>query len=387
MLLEEGLDGRPVRESRVSGVVVGHDHPPLADREEHAVVGRLALLGAGPDLLVDARVVRPVDLARRRVEQVDDRAARPEQPGGLVDDVLEQLRRVLDGHHPAGDLAQRALGVRGPPERGLRRGEPVHEPGVGDCDGGLGRERRDEPGGLLAERVHGAMGRLEDAQQALLADDGRRDDRVEADRRDALVVPPGSGGTACRACSRPTRPAVPRRSARPTSPVGGASGPSPTTSSATIRSLNGVSGGYVHSNEPDSGSMRSSRAAPRRARRAASLTIRLRMSAGSSPIAPRREAISRSARSSSARWASVSRDRPSSSISRARPSATADWPAIVSSSAASLGPNASSLVDHTVIAPNGPWSPNSGVAMTPWMPFERTYVSGPVPWTRFSSLR
>ena len=29
------------------------------------------------------------------------------------------------------------------------------------------------------------------------------------------------------------------------------------------------------------------------------------------------------------------------------------------------GSNASSCVDHTVIAPNGPWSPNSGVAMTP----------------------
>ena len=74
-------------------------------------------------------------------------------------------------------------------------------------------------------------------------------------------------------------------------------------------------------------------------------------------------------------------------MSRARPSATAACPAIVSSSAASSGPNASTFVDHTVIAPNGPWSPNSGVAMTPWIPFVRTYVSGPWPWTRFSSPR
>ena len=102
---------------------------------------------------------------------------------------------------------------------------------------------------------------------------------------------------------------------------------------------------------------------------------------------PSRLPISRSACSSSARRARVSRERLSSSIRRARPSATAAWPAIVSSSTASVGPNASGLVDQMVIAPNGPWSPISGVAMTPAMPLLRAYVSGPWPWTIVGSVR
>ena len=138
---EVGVLG-PVAEPLVGGVVVGRDDPPLADREEHAVAADAATLPLGPGRVLDARVVRPVDLAGRRVEEVDDGAARAEQPGRLVDDVLEQLRRVLDDHHPAGDLAQRALRLRGPAEGRLRRREPVDEAGVGDARSSPARRAR-----------------------------------------------------------------------------------------------------------------------------------------------------------------------------------------------------------------------------------------------------
>ena len=107
--------------------------------------------------------------------------------------------------------------------------------------------------------------------------------------------------------------------------------------------------------------------------------MRSRRSPGSLPMVASRPPISRSVRSSSARRARASRDRPSSSIRRARPSATADWPAMVSSRAASSGPKASTRVDQTVIAPNGPWSPWSGVAMTPWIPLDSHVRVRPVP--------
>ena len=90
-----------------------------------------------------AQWISPVAGSRRSMTA----PLRPEQPGGLVDDVLEQLRRVLDGHHPAGDLAQRALGVRGPLERGLRRvASRSTSRAFVIAIGGLGRERRDAAG-------------------------------------------------------------------------------------------------------------------------------------------------------------------------------------------------------------------------------------------------
>ena len=107
----------------------------------------------------DARVVRPVDLARGRVEEVDHRARRAEQPGGLVDDVLEQLGRVLDRHHPPRDLAQRALRVGGPLEGALRGGEAVDEAGVGERDRGLAGQRVEQPERVLPERVAVAVAR------------------------------------------------------------------------------------------------------------------------------------------------------------------------------------------------------------------------------------
>ena len=129
-----------------------------------------------------------MDLARRGVEEVDDGARRAEQAGRLVHDVLEQLRRVLDRHEPARDLAQRALRVGGVLERRLRGREAVDEAGVRERDRGLAGERVEQPDRVVAERVPVAVARLEHPEQAVLADDGRRDHRVQADLLDALVA-------------------------------------------------------------------------------------------------------------------------------------------------------------------------------------------------------
>ncbi len=93
--------------------VADHD-PPLADRAEDALRARRPLLPARPGGVGQARVVRPADLSRGGVQEVDRRAGRPEQAGRLVDHPLEQGARLANGHHPPGDLAQGAL-LLGPP--------------------------------------------------------------------------------------------------------------------------------------------------------------------------------------------------------------------------------------------------------------------------------
>ena len=186
--VEELAVRRAVGEAVVGGVLRGDDDAALADREVDARSADAQRLPLGPGRLVHARVVRPVDLARGRVEEVDDRARRAEQPGGLVDDVLEQLGRVLDRHHPPRDLAQRALRVGRPLEGALRRGEAVDEAGVGERDRGLAGQRVEQPERVLPERVAVAVARLEHADEAVLADDGRRDDRVQVDLLHAFVA-------------------------------------------------------------------------------------------------------------------------------------------------------------------------------------------------------
>ena len=139
-------------------------------------------------LVLDAGVVRPVDLAGGRVEQVDHGARRAEQPGRLVHDVLEQLGRILDRHQAPGDLAQRPLAVGGSLQRALRRRQPVDEPRVGERDRGLAGQRVEQSEGVLAEGVAVAMPGLEHAHEAVLADDGRGDHRVQVDLLHALVA-------------------------------------------------------------------------------------------------------------------------------------------------------------------------------------------------------
>ena len=81
-----------------------------------------------------------------------------------------------------------------------------------------------------------------------------------------------------------------------------------------------------------------------------------------------------------------SRERSSSSMSRALVIAIAAWSAIASSSLASSSAHASLRPVKTVKAPNGPASPTSGAAITEAMPAASTYVSAPWPWGKRSSL-
>ena len=160
----------------------------------------------------------------------------------------------------------------------------------------------------------------------------------------------GAATTECSSRSR-SRPGRPRRSARtgvargsrPTRPAGPPGSRGPRARSAGRRRRRRE----LHRHDPvverrsSAGRSRATRPTAARGGRGGparrpgggrvSWTIRSRMSPGSVAQRPSRLPISRSARSSSARRASVSRERPSSSIRRARPSATAAWPAIVSS--------------------------------------------------------
>src|SRR5258707_1221477 len=57
---------------------------------------------------------------RRRNDEIDPGPLCPEQPGRLVHDVLEKVRRIVDRGDPGGDLAEGLLGVGSPPELGAR---------------------------------------------------------------------------------------------------------------------------------------------------------------------------------------------------------------------------------------------------------------------------
>ena len=362
----------PSREPRVGGVVVGHDHAPLADRA--------GTRRRRPRL----RSLRLVADRRRRCPRRGPSGPRPwpgragrsprrDEPSSRAASSVTSWRSsagswIVIIRRAISRSARSASAVRS--ERRLRRGEPVDEARVRDRDRGLARERRDEPERVLAERAHGAVAGLEHAQQALLADDRRGDDRVEVDVAARPRRPRRSAGTACRAGSRREATGRPSRTARPARPVGGASGPSPDEllghdPVVERRRLRDRSRGH----DPDSGSRRSSRARSPPSRRAVSLTIRWRTSPGSvaQRAQPRRR--SRAARAPPPRGGRGSRATGpaprSAAPGRGRPPT-----ARRSSRAARRRPGRTrpSGVDQTVIAPNGPWSPNSGVAMTPWMP-------------------
>ena len=63
------------------------------------------------ELLAEAVVERPVQVARGRVEQVEDRALPADEAAGQLDDLLEDLGRVAQGGDAGGDLAQGLLGA------------------------------------------------------------------------------------------------------------------------------------------------------------------------------------------------------------------------------------------------------------------------------------
>ena len=92
-------------------------HPPIRD-DRHRVAG-----GVRPDERIELGVV-----------DVDARAVRLEEPGGLVDDPLEHLGRIEDGRHASRDLPERPFRIGPAGDLGPRPFELLDEPGVGDGD-------------------------------------------------------------------------------------------------------------------------------------------------------------------------------------------------------------------------------------------------------------
>ena len=115
---------------------------------------------------VDRVAIDPDIGHRRRPDEVDHRSGRAQQPDRRVDDGLQDLLLVVRRAHPAGDLAQRPLGVGGPRQLAARMVELLDQPRVGDGDGGLTGECPDEAGVRLAERSERLRIDLDDPERA-----------------------------------------------------------------------------------------------------------------------------------------------------------------------------------------------------------------------------
>ena len=144
-----GVEG----EARVAEVVDRVERRPPGDRPPDDVLADPAGLPAPAALGVEAADVAHRDRAADRVEEVDDRPLRAEQPGGLVGDVLEQLAGVADRGDPGGDLAEAPLRLGPPADLALRAVQLLDQPGVRDRDRGLGGERADDAGVVGVEGV------------------------------------------------------------------------------------------------------------------------------------------------------------------------------------------------------------------------------------------
>ena len=132
------LVGR-VLEPGIVEVVGREQRRPLGERSADDVLADERIAPAEPPLLVDPRVVAPLDPAGHRVEQVDDRAVGVQQAGGLLDDVLEQVAGLADRGDPGGDLAQALLGLGAPGDLLAGPAQLLDQPGVLDRDRGLVR--------------------------------------------------------------------------------------------------------------------------------------------------------------------------------------------------------------------------------------------------------
>ena len=129
---------RPVRPTPTGRVELVHE--ALVEAAAHAVV-----VGPAQERLVG------------RVDELEDRPIRVEQPGRLVDDLLEDVGRVVDGRDAGRDLAQRPFGVGPPGDVLARHLELVDEPGVRQGDGRLLGDGEEQLAVGRAERV-GAAG-------------------------------------------------------------------------------------------------------------------------------------------------------------------------------------------------------------------------------------
>ena len=150
------LRGLGRRRELVLQVAEGQDHPVLGHgrpgRPDPDVDPQLGPLLVGEEV-ADPAVERPVEVARRRVEEVEDHAVGADQADGLLDDVAEDLARVAQHGDARGDLAQGLLRLGAAAERLARLAELRDEPRRGDRDRRLVGDGDEELRVRLAPRV------------------------------------------------------------------------------------------------------------------------------------------------------------------------------------------------------------------------------------------
>src|SRR6185369_13314554 len=100
-----GIDGEPL----VVEIVDGEQRGPPGQGAPDDVLPDPAARPAADPVGVETGHVADRDRARDRVEEVDDRAFRVEEPGRLVGDMLEELVGLADRGDPGRDLAQGLL--------------------------------------------------------------------------------------------------------------------------------------------------------------------------------------------------------------------------------------------------------------------------------------
>ena len=104
-----------------------------------------------------------MEVARRRIEQIEDHAVGPDQTPGLGDHVVEDLLRLAQDRDPRGDLAERLFRLGAPAEGLARTVELIDQARGPDRDGRLVGDRLEQPAVLLAPGIGTAA---EDGQGA-----------------------------------------------------------------------------------------------------------------------------------------------------------------------------------------------------------------------------
>ena len=134
---------------------------------------------SGTTDIASPAAVRPAQGVDLRVVQVDPRAVRLEQPGRLVDDLLEDLGGLEDGRDAGRDLAQRPLGIGAAGDLGARALELLDQAGVRDRTAAWSASAASRP----ASSASNASGRSrvdgDDAEDLVAMDERRGDDRPD----------------------------------------------------------------------------------------------------------------------------------------------------------------------------------------------------------------
>ena len=173
---------RLVRHSRVDEVVIGADRSAERGGEavDAAIEGELEVEHPAARGVVDPGRDDRHEVGALLGHEREVRAVGAEEAARLVDDELEDLVGIADGGDACRDLAQRLLRVDAARELLLGAGELVDEPGVGDGDRRLRRERLDDRDVVVVERVRCGRQDAERAERAMLAGERHRQDRPDA---------------------------------------------------------------------------------------------------------------------------------------------------------------------------------------------------------------